>query len=177
MYKMHIIKLILITYLMSIATQPLPWSEKLRSKIEKAVSISLATESFKIKPLHVNNNLEAGTTMDLHNHLFEVMAEDKLLAHIYVGQAPSMKDVFDYVVILSPDFEIINTKVLIYREQHGRQIGSKRWLKQFTGMTTAHRPKLGNEIDGISGATISANSMTIAIHDLLKDLDYLKSMA
>ena len=65
MYKMHIIKLILITYLMSIATQPLPWSEKLRSKIEKAVSISLATESFKIKPLHVNNNLEAGTTMDL----------------------------------------------------------------------------------------------------------------
>ena len=50
---------------MSIATQPLPWSEKLRSKIEKAVSISLATESFKIKPLHVNNNLEAGTTMDL----------------------------------------------------------------------------------------------------------------
>ena len=86
-----------------------------------------------------------------------------------------MKNVFDYAVVLSPDLEIVNTKVLIYREQHGRQIGAKRWLQQFFNMDTTNRPVLGKDIDGITGATISATSMTKAVHNLLVDIDYLKS--
>jgi Na+-transporting NADH:ubiquinone oxidoreductase subunit NqrC len=54
---------------------------------------------------------------------------------------------------------------LIYRENYGGEIGSKRWLKQFIGMT---EPK--NYVDGISGATISVNSMKYSINKLIKSL-------
>ena len=86
-----------------------------------------------------------------------------------------MKNVFDYAILLSEDLEIVNTKVLIYREKHGRQIGMKRWLKQFFGMTSKDRPTLGDNVDGISGATISATSMTNSVREVLSTIEYLKS--
>ncbi len=86
-----------------------------------------------------------------------------------------MKDVFDYLIIVDPELQILKSKVLIYREQHGQQIGSQRWLKQFVGMTSDSRPQLGKNIQAISGATISATSMTQATQNALDQLNYLKS--
>ena len=87
----------------------------------------------------------------------------------------SPENVFDYIVVFNTDLILEKAKVLIYREQHGRQIGTVRWLSQFKGMDVADRPELGKEVDGISGATISAKSMTNAVHDLLVALEDVKS--
>lgn len=84
---------------------------------------------------------------------------------VYIGYSPSKFDNFDFLVLLSCDNEVKLVKVLIYRENYGGEIGSKRWLKQFIGMT---EPK--PFVDAISGATISVNSMKYSINKLIKSL-------
>ena len=84
---------------------------------------------------------------------------------VYIGYSPSKFDNFDYMVLLDCDNKVKLVKVLVYRENYGGEIGSKRWLRQFIGMT---EPK--NYVDAISGATISVNSMKYSINKLIKSL-------
>ena len=105
--------------------------------------------------LKTNTNVPNGT-------LYEVAGKtDK----VYIGYSPSKFDDFDYMVVFDSSNKIKLVRVLIYRENYGGEIGSKRWLKQFIGMT---EPK--NYVDGISGATISVNSMKYSINKLIKSL-------
>ena len=110
------------------------------------------------------------------DYLFEIQtSEGSALGYAYLGKAPSMKNVFDYLVLLEPDLQIKKAKVLIYREDYGRQIGSQRWLKQFIGAGSGDTLIYGEEIDAISGATISAKSMTQAINQVLTTMVALKA--
>lgn len=84
---------------------------------------------------------------------------------VYIGYSPSKFDDFDYMVLFDSTNKVMLVSVLIYRENYGGEIGSKRWLKQFIGMT---EPK--NYVDAISGATISVNSMKYSINKLIKSL-------
>ena len=69
---------------------------------------------------------------------------------------------------------IKKSKLLAYREDYGAEIGSKRWLKQFIGLNSSSTIQYGNEIVPISGATISARSMTVAINNLLQSIAVLQ---
>ncbi|MEX0275177.1 MAG: FMN-binding protein, partial [Flavobacteriaceae bacterium] len=100
--------------------------------------------------------------------------DEKTIGFAYLGQAPSKKNTFDYVVFLEPDLRIKKSKILIYREDHGRQIGSQRWLKQFIGRKPGDTLIYGETVDAISGATISASSMTRAVQDVLTSLKILR---
>lgn len=58
----------------------------------------------------------------------------------------------------SPDGALLRAQVLDYRERYGSEIGNARFMKQFVGVTAADKLRLGHEIDGISGATLSARA-------------------
>lgn len=149
------------------------WSEVLRSKIDKAISGTFLQENLELKKLSLPEALTAKEAQEAKEHLYKVFQGQDLKGYAFIGQAPSMKNVFDFIVMFNTDKEILKTKVLIYREQHGRQIGSARWLSQFTGMSFEDQPVLGENIDGISGATISASSMTRAVKAALNSMAYL----
>ena len=72
------------------------------------------------------------------------------------------------------NWKIAKSKVLVYREDYGGEIGSKRWLKQFIGKTENDSLKYGDDIVAISGATISVRSMTTAINNLLASIKILR---
>ena len=78
------------------------------------------------------------------------------------------------MVLFDTGLNVRKAKVLIYREDYGNEIGSKRWLKQFIGKTGADNLKYDVNVDAISGATISANSMTFAMNNLLQSITILK---
>jgi len=88
-----------------------------------------------------------------------------------VDKAPSKTADFDYLVIFDHNLKIARTKVLIYREEYGGEIGSKRWLRQFTGKSGEDSL---DDIAAISGATISVRSMTNAVKDILKTMKILQ---
>lgn len=151
------------------------WSKKLKIKIHKVVKHTYQIDQFDLNEITIKPADEKNTKSFITHNLFKVLYKDQNKGYIYVSQAASMKNVFDYIVLFDTKFDIVNTKVLIYREQHGRQIGSKRWLSQFSGLSLNDRPKIDQQIDGISGATISATNFTSAINDLLSSITFLKS--
>lgn len=91
----------------------------------------------------------------------------------YVGKAKSKIALFDYVVIFDKNLIITQVKVLIYREDHGGEISSKRWLQQFLGFEKNQTIIYKKDIAGISGATISAYSLTLAVNNVLTTMGKL----
>ena len=57
------------------------------------------------------------------------------------------------------DCKIESAHVLIYREQIGYEIKYPSFLSQFNGITLRKDVKLNKNLDNISGATLSVNSM------------------
>ena len=55
---------------------------------------------------------------------------------------------------------IERVQVLIYRESHGWEVRYPFFTDQFRGMSLAEDERLSDQIDGISGATLSVRALT-----------------
>jgi hypothetical protein len=63
-------------------------------------------------------------------------------------------ETFDYMVVYDPSLKIIKVDIANYGGQYGYEICRAKWLAQFIGGNSGF--KLERNIDGISGATVSA---------------------
>ncbi len=79
----------------------------------------------------------------------------------------SAYETFDYIVVFNNDLSIRNLEIANYPGAYGYEICRKSWLNQFIGKTPSL--KLNEDVDGVSGATISAQF-------LVEDLNFVKSM-
>jgi hypothetical protein len=79
----------------------------------------------------------------------------------------SSYETFDYIVVFNPDLSIRDLEIANYPGSYGYEICRKSWLKQFIGKTPSI--KLNEDVDGVSGATISAQF-------LVEDINFVKSM-
>ena len=61
-----------------------------------------------------------------------------------------------FVVALAPDGSIRDMDVAVYRERIGGAVRNRSFLDQFKGKRAGDGLKIGRDIDGISGATLSA---------------------
>lgn len=110
-------------------------------------------------------------------NFFKIRSQDEFLGYAYIGSAFGKAANFDYLILFDSQFIITKSKVLIYREEYGGEIGSKRWLKQFEGIASTSEELVYNEdIIPISGATISVRAMTNGINDLLKSIRILQEL-
>ena len=106
-------------------------------------------------------------------NFFKIKNNEKLLGYYYLGQAYGKADYFDFIVIFDSNLLVSKVKVLVYREDHGGEVASKRWLKQFSGKSKTDNLQYQKDIAAISGATISAKSMTNEVNKLLKTIHIL----
>ncbi|MEE9349511.1 MAG: FMN-binding protein [Flavobacteriaceae bacterium] len=135
-------------------------------KVTKSIKKTFNVTNFTLKTI----DLDVDTNVINSNNFCSIHKEDEIIGYALIDKAASKMLDFDYLVLLNPELEIVTIKILIYREEHGNEISSKRWLKQFFGLKINDRAILNKNIDGISGATISVRSMTKKIDDLLIDL-------
>ena len=82
-----------------------------------------------------------------------------------------------YLTAVGLDLSVQSIEVLVYRESHGYEIRQNRFRSQFPGKSTGSRLRLHADIDNIAGATISCNSVTNGVHDVLAYLDVLVGAA
>ncbi len=66
---------------------------------------------------------------------------------------------FDYFFILDTDKNVVKVGVYDYPGDYGYEITSPWWLKQFIGYK-GRTLKYGTDVDVVSGATVSATSLT-----------------
>jgi electron transport complex protein RnfG len=79
-----------------------------------------------------------------------------------------------FLVVFDPKGVVVSSCIVKYRESHGGQVKSARWQKQFVGKSSASGFKVGRDVDGISGATISVNSISRGISKLCALFPYVK---
>ena len=80
-----------------------------------------------------------------------------------------------FLLLFDLNYKIKKVKVLIYRENYGGEISSKRWLSQFLKSDQNDSFVYGDNISAISGATISVKSITSSINYIMDSIKKLKS--
>lgn len=155
-----------VLFLMSFGIQ-----KNLEKRVDKEVKDVFEINSYNIKNLEISSDINSQLPSRITNeNFFQVTTKGSILGYVYLDKAPSKTAQFDYLVIFDKDLKIARTKVLIYREEYGGEIGSRRWLSQFTGKS--NKDSL-SDIAAISGATISVRSMKNAMSDILKSVGIL----
>ena len=139
-------------------------SDRVLKKATKLIEKTYNTDDLQL----IQNNFEVN---DVVGNLYNVFDKDLLMGYAFVGTALSKTDTFEYLVVFDQDLIIKKISVLVYREDYGGEIGSNRWLKQFTGKSTNTDFSVGENVAAISGATISVYSMTNAVNELLSEMD------
>lgn len=169
MYFKQAILLITSIFLMSLGL-----SKSIQKKVDKQIVETYNIEAFTFTEVTIDSEITKTLPSAFgKDNLFKIEVENSLLGYAYVSKAFGKVDYFDYLVLLDKDLIILKTKILVYREDYGGEIGSKRWLKQFIGKTQNDELKYGDNIAAIAGATISVQVMTKAMNDLLKSLKIL----
>ena len=100
---------------------------------------------------------------------FSAGTEYKNLLAVFT-ESKGRYDMFDYLLICNDKAVIQLVKILKYRSEHGGEIASKKWLEQFKNYSGGNL-YYGEDISAISGATISAMSIT---RDIPKVINLLK---
>lgn len=147
--------------------------KSLDKKVDKEVKDVFEINSYNFGNINVSSDVNDQLPSKINSeNFFQIKSKGTILGYVYLDKAPSKTAQFDYLVIFDKDLKIARTKVLVYREEYGGEIGSRRWLSQFTGKS--NKDSL-DDIAAISGATISVRSMKNAMNDILKSVSILQN--
>jgi len=99
-------------------------------------------------------------------YIFKILKTDSLysigvLDNVYGKSMP-----ITFLVLFNKEGNILSTDVVKYREPYGGGVKIKSWNDQFKGKNSKSSYKIGENIDSISGATISVRSLTKGIRKL-----------
>jgi hypothetical protein len=92
--------------------------------------------------------------------MVEIYKGEELLGYGVTLNVTSRSGKFSMQVAVSEDNAVIDVKVPDYPHARGRAVRKSRFLRQFKGCAYGEPLKLGEQIDGVSGATSSATAVT-----------------
>ena len=151
-----------------------PVNNRVDKLIQKEVQKTFEIEHFESIPVVVSDDVKLETPVNVNgNNYFTIENNSEVIGYYYLGQGFGKADYFDFIVIFNQDLIVSKVKVLVYREDHGGEIGSKRWLRQFEGKAPGQELKY-NDVIAISGATLSARSITEEMNKAMKTMAILK---
>ena len=102
--------------------------------------------------------------------VLRVSRGDSLLGFVQVGDVPGKDQPITLLVAIDPADNLKDVDILVYREPYGGEVAYESWRRQFRGKTVTDSLRVGREIRGISGATISVHAVTLGVRRMLADL-------
>lgn len=152
-----------------------------RDKIEKLIHKQWKGWDVELKEVTLNEELGSGLS---DRQVYRLNHQDSLLGFLVLSRAygcheggcndetsvadrvvDSSYEIFYYAVLFNREMNIELVRILQYESEFGYEICGKRWLGQFRGSNGCEL-EYGQQIDGISGATVSAKSITYDINNL-----------
>ena len=106
--------------------------------------------------------------------VFTVLLGDKLLGWAVALNEQGMKEPITFLVGVDIEGKVLDVYVLEYREPHGFEIRRRAFLSQFFGKTADSPLAVGQDIDGVTQATISSKSAAGAVKKALRIIDDLR---
>ena len=108
-----------------------------------------------------------------HVYVWKISESNSLVGVAILDNVLGKSLPITYLTCFNMDGQLINAHIVKYREDYGYEVGNKRWLNQFIGLGMNSDFIIGKNIDGISGATISVNSVTRGINRSSIIVEYL----
>lgn len=95
--------------------------------------------------------------------IWEAKRGDGVLGYFVTDAVIGKFELINYAVGLNPAGEISGVEILAYRESHGYEVRNKPWRAQFLGKSAKSPLRIGDDINNISGATLSCTHLTDGI--------------
>ena len=151
------------------------WAESpIKSAAEKFVvtqfsdNVNLSMHTLTLPP-ELKSNIQNSVRQTFYRdnlYYWKIANEDSTLAYAFLDNVIGKSMPITFVVIINQKGEIMASHVVKYREAYGGEIGNMKWLSQFNKLTDSSKYIVGKNIDGISGATISVNSLSKGIQKI-----------
>lgn len=128
------------------------------------------TSGSDIAPL-VGGVLPGSSTIEARGSIFVGRsAGGTLVGYAAVGSAPGYGGPIDMLVGVSPSGEILGTRVVAQRESPGffRRFGREGFFRQYAGAPITRTLRLGDDLDGLSGATLSAEGIAAGVRHAVR---------
>ena len=146
------------------ATPPIIIDKALSAEIKK----QLNKTDYSILPIAVPDKYKVnGKYFSLNS------VSNQQLKYAYMGRVNTNRsgnqsendgsDYLDYIIFYSPTFAVQKVKVVRFSSDHGAEVCSAGWLKQFIGHTPGKNLIVGKNVDAVSGATTTVNTFTFDI--------------
>lgn len=110
-----------------------------------------------------------------HLVFLRVMQGDVPLGYFVTDSVIGKFEKIDYAVGLNADGTVRSVRVLKYRESHGHEVAEFDWLAQYEGGSAATAFRVGRDIDGITGATLSAVHLSDGVRRVTRILAALRA--
>ena len=99
-------------------------------------------------------------------YYWKISENDSTIAYAFIDNVIGKSMPITFMVILGINGNIIKTTIIKYREAYGSEIKNLGWLAQFNNRNNQSSYIVDKDIDGISGATISVNSISKGINKI-----------
>ena len=120
--------------------------------------LKLTERTFKLTPEDLQ--ALAKSTGEKINNVSLKLYRAKSAETVYIDRTVGKHEFITYAVGISADGKIKGIEILEYRESYGHEVRKEAWRAQFRGKD-AHSPlSLNDDIQNISGATLSSGHLT-----------------
>ena len=99
--------------------------------------------------------------------VWQVMVGGKPTGWFVRDEVYGKHEFITYAVALDASGAVRGVEILDYRETHGREIINPKWRAQFTGKRHGATLKLGDDVQNISGATLSCKHISEGVRRVL----------
>jgi Na+-translocating ferredoxin:NAD+ oxidoreductase RnfG subunit len=99
--------------------------------------------------------------------VWRAQAGETFLGWLILDEVLGKHEFIQWVLALNPDGSVRQIEVLDYRETYGHQIRDEKWRAQYYGKQHGAKLKLDDDIQNISGATLSCRHITDGVKRLL----------
>jgi Na+-translocating ferredoxin:NAD+ oxidoreductase RnfG subunit len=99
--------------------------------------------------------------------LWRAEKDGKLQGWLLVDDVIGKHEFITFATAIGADGKVIGIEIMSYRETHGGQVRDKAWRQQFTGKVVSDPFKLDQDIQNISGATLSCRNVMDGVKRLL----------
>lgn len=104
---------------------------------------------------------------DLKPKVWRAFSGERADGWFFVDQVIGKHEFITYAVALGSDGAVRGIEVMDYRETYGHEIRNASWRRQFAGKRRNDALRLGDDIQNITGATLSCRSVTNGVKRLL----------
>jgi hypothetical protein len=99
--------------------------------------------------------------------LWRALRGDAFLGYFIVDEVIGKHELITYAVAIDPMGVVRGVEILDYRESRGGEVRDPRWRAQFVGKGPADPLRLGEDIQNLSGATLSSRHITEGVRRLV----------